>query len=96
MDTQNERDNGFFLIRNNDMAQVLNSFSNFCQDPVLHDVTLVCSDGKMQSSRAVLALAYSPWERMLKNREEDVVVIIMPDFPNKTALGNNVFREFGQ
>ena len=80
MDTHHKTDNGFFLIRNNDMAPLLNSFSSLCQERVLHDVTLACSDGKMQSSRAVLALAYSPLEEVLKNREEDILVLIMPDF----------------
>ena len=80
MDTHHKTDNGFFFIRNNDMAPLLNSFSNLCQETVLHDVTLACSDGNMKSSRAVLALAYSPLEEVLKNREEEVLVLIMPDF----------------
>ena len=80
MDTHHKTDNGFFLIRNNDMVPLLNSFSSLCQERVLHDVTLACSDGKMKCSRAVLALAYSPLEEMLKNREEEVLVLIMPDF----------------
>ena len=73
------------------MTPVMSSFASLCNDTVLHDVTLACNDGQMQSSRALLALAYSPLMEVLKNREEETLVLIMPDFSQaeiRTLLDN--------
>ena len=70
----------YYLIKNNDIAPVLNCLESLCQETVLHDVTLACGDGKMESSRALIALAFPTLQEMLKNREEVFLVLIMPDF----------------
>ena len=54
--------------------------SSLFNDTVFHDVTLACNDGRMKSARALLALAYSPLMEVLKNREDETLVLIMPDF----------------
>ena len=78
--TSLETDNVFFLIKNTDIYPVLTSLASLCEEKVLHDVTLFCSDGKMKSSGSLFPLEYSPRERLLESREEDVLVITLPDF----------------
>ena len=80
MDHQINGDSNYNFIKNIDLALILNSLTSLCQETVLHDVTLVCGDGTMKSSRALLALAFPPLMEVLKNREEEVLVLIMPDF----------------
>ena len=80
MEELREENSSYYIIKNNDLAPVLNSFTSLCQETVLHDVTLACGDGKMETSRALLALAFPPLEEVLKTREEDVLLLIMPDF----------------
>ena len=80
MDHQIDGGSNYNFIKNIDFAVILNSLTSLCQEPVLHDVILVCGDGTIQSSRALLALAFPPLMKVLKNREEEVLVLIMPDF----------------
>ena len=80
MDQQKTSDSNYYLIKNTDLAPVLNSFPQLFEDTVLHDVTLACGDGKMKSSRALVALAFPLLEEVLKNREEEVLVLVMPEF----------------
>ena len=79
MEEQQLESASYYLIKNNNISPVLNSFQSLCNETVIHDVTLACEDGKMESSRALLALAFPPLQDMLKNREEDFLVLIMPD-----------------
>ena len=80
MDQQTTSGSNYYLIKNTDLAPVLNSFPQLFEETVLHDVTLACGDGKINSSRALLALAFPLLEEVLKNREEEVLVLVMPDF----------------
>ena len=90
-------DNDVFLIKSTDLMPVMSSFASLCNETMFHDVTLACSDGKIQCSRVLLALAYSPLAEVLKNREEETLVLIMPDFGHaeigkllKTLVENNL------
>ena len=80
MEQLKEENSSYYIIKNNDLAPVLNSLTRLCQETVLHDVTLACGDGKMETSRALLALAFPPLEEVLRTREEEVLLLIMPDF----------------
>ena len=73
-------ENDDFLIRNIDILPVMSSFASLRSDTVFHDVTMACNDGRMQSARVLLALAYSPLMEVLKNREDEQLWLIMPDF----------------
>ena len=90
-------DNDLFLIKRTELMPVMSGLASLCNETVFHDVTLVCSDGKMQCSRVLLALAYSSLVEVLKNREEETPVLIMPEFGQteirkllKTFVDNNL------
>ena len=51
MDQHPRTDDGFLTIKNTDLSPVLTSLASLCEETVLHDVTLVCNDGKKKSSR---------------------------------------------
>ena len=80
MDQQKQSDSTFYLIKNTNLAPVLNSFTQLFEETVLHDVTLACGDGNIQNSRALLALAFPLLEKVLQNREDEFLVLVMPDF----------------
>ena len=80
MDQHKLSDSNFYLIKNTNLGPVLNSFTQLFEEAVLHDVTLACVDGNMQSSKAIIALAFPLLETVLQNREDEFLVLIMPDF----------------
>ena len=77
-------------IRNgyrDELPQHLTSLSN---DPRYQDTVLVCQDGILRASRFVLALAVPMLKRPLRGREEEEIVILMPNFATrevKHAMG---------
>ena len=71
MDQHKLSDGNFYHIKNTNLGPVLKSFTQLFEETVLHDVTLACWDGNMQSSRAILALAFPLLEKVLQNREDE-------------------------
>ena len=49
------------------------------QDASYHDVTLVCEDGETRGNRLLLALAIPHMEHLLKEREGEHTVMILPE-----------------
>ena len=77
-------------IRNGYRDQVPQYLAALSNDPRYQDTVLVCQDGIVRASRFVLALAVPMLKRPLKGREEEEVVILMPNFAThevKHAMG---------
>ena len=68
------------LLKNIKFEAVLSSLVSFCGETNLQDITLACEDGKMFSFRALLALVYPIIEDVLKDSDEEDLILIMPDF----------------
>ena len=49
-------------------------------DQTITDLSLVCMDGKLATSRAVLALAYPTLALCLKGRDEETLLLLLPSF----------------
>ena len=49
------------------------------QDASYHDVTLVCEDGETRGNRLLLALAIPHMEHLLKEKEGEHTVMILPE-----------------
>ena len=62
---------------------MLSTLVILCRETQLHDVTLACEDGQIYSFRALIALVYPILEDVLKDSDEEDLVIILPDFSKK-------------
>ena len=77
-------------IRNGYRDQLPHGLASLSEDPLYHDTVLVCQDGIVGASRFILALALPMLKRPLRGREEEEVVILMPNFVThevKHAMG---------
>ena len=77
-------------IRNGYRDQLPQGLASLSEDPRYHDTVLVCQDGIVRASRFILALALPMLKRPLRGREEEEVVILMPNFAThevKHAMG---------
>ena len=77
-------------IRNGYRDQLPQYLADLSNDPRYQDTMLVCQDGIIRASRFVLAIAVPMLKRPLRGREEEEVVILMPNFAThevKHAMG---------
>ena len=77
-------------IRNGYRDQLPEDLTALAEDPRYQDTVLVCQDGIVRASRFVLVLAVPMLKRPLRGRDEEEVVILMPNFATyevKQAMG---------
>ena len=67
-------------IRNGCRDQLPQYLASLSDDPHYQDTVLVCQDGIIRASRFVLALAIPTLRRPMRGREEEEMVILMPNF----------------
>ena len=65
--------------------QLPDDLSALSEDPRYQDTLVFCQDGVVRASRFILALALPILRRLLKDREEEEVVIFMKNF-----VGNEI------
>ena len=67
-------------IRNGYRDQLPQGLAALSDDPRYQDTVLVCQDGFLRASRFILALALPMLKRPLRGRQEEEIVILMPNF----------------
>ena len=77
------------LLHNAKIYEVLSGLVFFCRETKLQDVTLSCEDCQMSSLRALIALVYPILEDVLKDSDEEDLILILPDF-SKTEIDQRI------
>ena len=67
-------------LRNGDRHRFPDCLASLSEDSRYQDTVLVCQDGEVRASRFILTLCLPFLRRPLRDREEDEVVIVMPNF----------------
>lgn len=67
-------------IRNGYRDQLPQGLASLSEDPRYQDTVLVCQDGIVRASRFILAISLPMLKRPLRGRDEEEVVILMPNF----------------
>ena len=70
-------------LRNGYRDQLPECLASLSEDPSYQDTVLVCQDGVVRASRFILTLCLPFLRRPLKDRQEDEVVVVMPNFTSK-------------
>lgn len=62
------------------LSSIMAEVAVLAQSPIYQDVVMVCQDSRISGSRLLLALAYPLLTEILKGRDEDELVLLLPDF----------------
>ena len=66
--------------------EVTETIVEIMDSPTLSDTVLACFDGKMRVPRVLLALAYPSLYGILRDREEEEITLILPQFRSEEVV----------